>query len=156
VLVSSTELNKQALAAASASTTSSTFYAVASLAPIHGVRARIALVLKIVLPINPRMRKMKSALGIAAAISLLLTVVALGAGEQKFRAEGTVQRISSDMILLRTNAADIEIKRDAKTKVSGGELRRGGSASVYYTKVAGENVATEIVMGGATKPSRQP
>jgi hypothetical protein len=99
------------------------------------------------------MRNMKSVLGFAAAISLL-AAVALGQG--KFRAEGTIQRISSDMILVRTNAADFEIKRDAKTKVSGGELRRGGSATVYYTKVAGENVATEIVMGGATKPSRQP
>jgi len=55
---------------------------------------------------------------------------------------------------LRTSAQDIEIKRDAKTKVTG-ELRRGGSATVVYTKVAGENVATEIVMGGPTKPIRQ-
>ena len=99
--------------------------------------------------------KIKRAFTLVLAISLVLSAVTLAA-DQKFRAEGTIQRISSDMILLRTNAADLEIKRDAKTKVSGGELRRGGSAAVYYTKVAGENVATEIVMGGATKPSRQP
>ena len=55
------------------------------------------------------------------------------------------------MILVRTSAADIEIKRDAKTKVTG-ELRRGGAATVFYTKVAGENVASEIIMGGAAKP----
>ena len=101
------------------------------------------------------MREIKRPLSLVAAICLVLAAVSFGA-DQKFRADGTIQRISSDMILLRTNAADFEIKRDAKTKVSGGELRRGGSATVYYAKVAGENVATEIVMGGATKPSRQP
>lgn len=101
------------------------------------------------------MRNIKSVLGIAAAITLALTAVSFGA-DQKFRVEGTIQRLSSDMILVRTSAADFEIKRDAKTKVSGGELRRGGTATVYYTKVAGENLATEIVMGGATIPIRQP
>ena len=98
------------------------------------------------------MRNIKS-LGLAAAISLALTAVTLAA-DAKFRAEGSIQRMSSDTVLLRTSAADIEIKRDAKTKVTGGELRRGGSATVYYTKVAGENVATEIIMGGATKPNK--
>jgi hypothetical protein len=98
------------------------------------------------------MRNMKRALGLAALISLVLATVALSA-DQKFRADGSIQRISSDMILLRTSAQDIEIKRDAKTKVTG-EVRRGGSATVVYTKVGGENVATEIIMGGATKPNK--
>ena len=98
------------------------------------------------------MRNIKSALGLAAAISLALTAVTLAA-DAKFRADGSIQRMSSDMVLLRTSAADIEIKRDAKTKVTG-ELRRGGAATVFYTKVAGENVATEIIMGGATKPNK--
>jgi hypothetical protein len=94
---------------------------------------------------------MKSTLTIAAAIALVLTVVAQGA-EQKFRADGTIQRIASDMILVRTSTQDIEITRDAKTKMTG-ELRRGGAATVMYTKVNGQNVATEIIMGGAgTKP----
>jgi hypothetical protein len=100
------------------------------------------------------MRNIKRAFGLAATITLILAAVSLAA-DQKFRADGSIQRMSSDMILLRTSAQDIEIKRDAKTKVTGGELRRGGSATVYYTKVAGENVATEIAMGGATKPIRQ-
>ena len=82
------------------------------------------------------MRKMKSILAFAAAITLVLTTVATAA-DQKFRADGSIQRLSSDMILLRTSAQDIEIKRDAKTKVTGGELRRGASATVFYTKVAG-------------------
>ena len=117
------------------------------------VRDCIALELKSFLPSNLGMRNMKSVLSLAIAISLVLTAVALAA-DTKFRADGSIQRLSSDMVLVRTSAQDIEIKRDAKTKVTG-ELRRGGSATVYYTKVAGENVATEIVMGGATKAIRQ-
>lgn len=116
------------------------------------MRSCIALVFRAVLLCNPAMRNIKQAFTLAAAISLALTAVTLAA-DQKFKADGSIQRISSDMILLRTTAQDIEIKRDAKTKVTG-ELRRGGSATVYYTKVAGENFATEIVMGGATKPIR--
>jgi hypothetical protein len=98
------------------------------------------------------MRNIKPAFCLALAISLVLAAVAL-AGEQKFRADGSIQRMSSDMILLRTSAQDIEIKRDSKTKITG-ELRRGAAATVVYTKVAGENYATEIIMGGATKPNR--
>jgi hypothetical protein len=95
---------------------------------------------------------MKSALGLAVAISLMLSAVTFAA-EAKFRADGSIQRMSGDMILLRTSAQDIEIKRDAKTKITG-ELRRGSSAMVYYMKVGGENIATEIIMGGGTKPNR--
>lgn len=98
------------------------------------------------------MRNIKSALSAAAAISLVLAVF-VHAADQKFRAEGSIQRMSSDMILLRTSAADFEIKRDAKTKVTG-ELRRGAAATVIYTKVAGENIATEIIVGGVTKPNK--
>ena len=99
------------------------------------------------------MRNMKRALGLVAALSLLLAVVAFAA-DQKFRADGSIQRMSGDVILVRTSAQDIEIKRDAKTKITG-ELRRGAAAMVYYTKVGGENIATEIIIGGATKPNRQ-
>ncbi|HET9857582.1 MAG TPA: hypothetical protein VFP99_07075 [Chthoniobacterales bacterium] len=96
------------------------------------------------------MRNIKSALSLAAAISLLLAVVALAA-DTKFRADGTIQRMSGDMVLVRTSTADVEIKHDAKTKVTG-ELRRGAAVTVFYTKMTGENVATEIIMGGAAKP----
>ena len=64
------------------------------------------------------MRNMKSVLGLAAAISLALISVALAA-DAKFRADGTIQRMSGTMILVRTSAQDIEITRDAKTKVTG-------------------------------------
>ena len=97
------------------------------------------------------MKRIKRALSVVAAVSLVSAVVAFAA-DAKFRADGNIQRMSADMVLLRTSAQDIEIKRDAKTKITG-ELRRGSGATVYYTKVGGENVATEIVVG-ATKPSR--
>jgi len=109
----------------------------------------IPLVLKRVWPCIYAMRNIKTALGLVA-ISLALINVSFAA-DTKFRADGSIQRISSDMILVRTSAADIEIKRSPQTKVTG-ELRRGGACTVMYTKVAGENVATDIVMGGAAKP----
>ena len=96
------------------------------------------------------MRNTKSVLGLAAAISLALITVALTA-DAKFRADGTIQRISGNMVLVRTSAQDIEITRDAKTKITG-ELRRGAAATVIYTKVGGQDYATEIIMGGAPKP----
>src|SRR6266545_3688754 len=78
----------------------------------------IALVLKSALPCNCAMRNMKSVLGLAAAISLALITVALAA-DAKFRADGTIQRMSGTTILVRTSGQDIEITRDAKTKVTG-------------------------------------
>jgi len=93
---------------------------------------------------------MKTILGLIAMISLMLTATT-PAADTKFRADGTIQRMSGDILLVRTSAQDVEIKRDAKTKVTG-ELRRGAATTVFYTKVAGENVATEIMMGGAAKP----
>ena len=93
------------------------------------------------------MRNIKSAFGIMVAISLALAFVA-SAADQKFRADGTIQRISSDRILVRTPVADVEVARDAKTKVTG-NLMRGMPATVFYIKVSGQNTATEIIMGGA-------
>jgi len=96
------------------------------------------------------MRNIKSVLSLTVAISLALITIALAA-DAKFRADGTIQRMSGTMVLVRTSAQDIEITRDAKTKVTG-ELRRGAAATVFYTKVGGTPYATEIIMGGAAKP----
>jgi len=96
------------------------------------------------------MIKIKSILGLIATISLMLAVTT-PAADAKFRADGTIQRLSGNTVLVRTSAQDLEITRDAKTKITG-ELRRGAAATVFYTKVAGQPYATEIVMGGAPKP----
>ena len=101
------------------------------------------------------MRNIKPALSLAAAISLVLAVVAFAA-DTKFRADGTIQRMASDMVLVRTTTADIEIKRDAKTKVTGDlredsefvlsrEVREDGSAPVLMLAPASEQPAPEIV-----------
>jgi hypothetical protein len=90
------------------------------------------------------MRNIKFGLSLVAAICLASVAMA---SSEKFRADGTVQRISSDSILVRCSAADIEVNRDAKTKVTG-DLRRGSPVTVFYTKVAGQNHADEIIMGG--------
>ena len=93
---------------------------------------------------------MKRTLTLAAVISLALAAVTLAA-DQKFRADGVIQRMGGDMVLVRTSTADIEITRDSKTKTTG-EPRRGGPVTVMYTKVGGQNIATEIIAGGAAKP----
>ena len=93
---------------------------------------------------------MKTILGLIATTSLMLTVTTLAA-DAKFRADGTIQRMSSDRVLVRTSTQDIEITRDSKTKMTG-EPRRGGPVTVMYTKVGGQNIATEIIAGGAAKP----
>ena len=90
---------------------------------------------------------MKRALGFVAALSLLFAVVAFAA-DQKFRADGSIQRMSGDIILVRTSTQDIEITRDSKTKITG-DLRRGAAVTVIYSKVAGQPYATEITVGGA-------
>ena len=86
-------------------------------------------------------------MGLAAAISLALSAVALAA-DAKFRTDGTIQRISATMVLVRASAQDIEITRDAKTKITG-ELSKGARVTVFYTNVSGVPYATEIIMGGA-------
>ena|SRR5712692_6311095 len=96
------------------------------------------------------MIKIKTILGLIATISLMLTVTT-PAADAKFRADGTIQRMSGTMVLVRTSTQDIEITRDAKTKITG-ELRRGAPVTVIYTKVSGAPYATEIIMGGAAKP----
>lgn len=116
----------------------------------NGPRDYIALVLKGVLPCNRAMRNIKRGFTLAAVISLVLATITLAA-DQKFRADGSIQRMNGDMVLVRASTQDVEVKRDSKTKVTG-ELRRGAAVTVFYTKVSGENVATEIVMGGAPKP----
>jgi Cu/Ag efflux protein CusF len=91
------------------------------------------------------MIKIKTILGFIATISLMLTVTTPAADSKTFRADGTIQRMSGNMVLVRTSAQDIEITRDAKTKITG-ELRRGAAVTVIYDKVGGQPHATEITI----------
>ncbi len=88
---------------------------------------------------------MKTILGLVATISLMLTVTTPAADAKTYRADGYILRLSDTMLLLRTPTQDLEVMRDAKTKVSG-ELRKGAGATVIYDKAAGQAHATEITI----------
>ena len=91
------------------------------------------------------MIKIKTILGLIATISLMLTMAAPAADAKIFKATGSIIRLSDTMLLLRTPAQDIEITRDAKTKVNG-QLAKGSGVTVIYDKVAGQPHATEITI----------
>src|SRR5437763_6550085 len=69
---------------------------------------------------------------------------ALSAAEKSYKASGELIKVNPTDFLLRTSAQDMEITHDAKTKVTGGELRAKANATVTYTKVAGRPYATEV------------
>jgi hypothetical protein len=91
------------------------------------------------------MIKIKTILGLIATISLMLTVVTPAADAKVFKASGTILRLDDTMLLLRAPTQDIELTRDAKTKVNG-QLAKGAAATVIYDKVAGQAHATEITI----------
>ena len=91
------------------------------------------------------MIKIKTILGLIATISLMLAVTTPAADAKAYRADGYILRLSNTTLLLRTPAQDIEIQRDAKTKVNG-ELRKSADVTVIYDKVAGQPHATEITI----------
>src|SRR5438105_10997639 len=95
------------------------------------------------------MIKIKTAFALIAALSVILTGATLAAEVKTYKAVGTLLRATDTMLLLRTSAQDLEITRDAKTKVHG-EIRRGASATVIYTKVTGNPYATEVTIGSGT------
>ena len=88
---------------------------------------------------------MKTILGLVATIGLMLTVTTPAADAKTYRADGSILRLSGTTLLLRTPTQDLELLRDAKTKVNG-ELRTGAGATVIYDKVAGQPHATEITI----------
>jgi hypothetical protein len=91
------------------------------------------------------MIKIKTILGVIAAISLMLTVTTPAADAKIFKASGSIIRLSGTTLLLRTSAQDIEMTYDAKTKING-TLAKSSGVTVIYDKVAGEPHATEITM----------
>jgi hypothetical protein len=91
------------------------------------------------------MIKIKTILGLIATISLMLIVVTPAADAKVYKASGSIIRLTDTMLLLRTSTQDIEITRDAKTKVNG-QLAKGSGVTVIYDKVAGQQHATEITI----------
>jgi hypothetical protein len=73
------------------------------------------------------------------------------AADKTYQAVGKIQKMTGNMLLVRTSSQDIEIMKDAKTKVSGGSLTYGANVTVTYTKPAGNNLATEIKVSAAKR-----
>jgi hypothetical protein len=94
------------------------------------------------------MTKIKAALTIIAMASVALSSVAL-ADTKVFTASGKLTHVSSAEFTIRTPVQDLVVARNDKTKVIGGEMKKGQSASVLYIKEAGRPIATQVTMGGS-------
>jgi hypothetical protein len=92
------------------------------------------------------MIKIKTAFTIALIASLALSSAVLAADTKSFRAVGTLTKVTSTDLTIRTSAQDLEVTHDAKTKVTGGELKTGKPATITYIKVSGRPYATDVVI----------
>jgi len=92
------------------------------------------------------MTKIKAALTIIAMASIALSSVAFAADAKTYTASGKLTRVISTEFTLRTVVQDLVVARDAKTKVVGGELRKGQTATVLYIKEAGRPIATQVTI----------
>jgi hypothetical protein len=92
------------------------------------------------------MTKIKAALTIIAMASVALSSVTFAADAKTYTASGKLTRVIATEFTLRTPVQDLVVSRDAKTKVVGGELKKGQSATVLYTKEAGRPIATQVTI----------
>jgi hypothetical protein len=92
------------------------------------------------------MTKIKAALTIIAMASIALSSVAFAADAKTYTASGKLTRVISTEFTLRTVVQDLVVAPDAKTKVVGGELRKGQTATVLYIKEAGRPIATQVTI----------
>jgi hypothetical protein len=97
------------------------------------------------------MTKIKAALTIIAMASVALSSVAFAADAKTYTASGKLTKVLSTEFTIRTPVQDLIVARDARTKVVGGELKKGQSATVLYTKEAGRPIATQVTIGGSAK-----
>lgn len=95
------------------------------------------------------MTKIKAALTIIAMTSVALSSVVFAADAKTYTAAGKLTHVSSAEFTIRTPVQDLVVSRDTKTKVIGGEMKKGQSATVLYTKEAGRPVATQVTLGGS-------
>jgi hypothetical protein len=100
------------------------------------------------------MINLKTTFPLLTAVSLAFAVAAFAAETKTFRAVGNILHVTDAKITIRTSAQDLEITRDAKTKVNG-DLKTGQPATVMYVKVSGQPHATEVTMGGPAKAAKK-
>ena len=96
------------------------------------------------------MTKFKTIISAVVLVGVMLAG-SVFAADKTYQAVGKIQRMDGPMLLVRTSSQDIEIMRDAQTKVTGGTLKYGALVTVTYTKPGGNNHATEIKISAATR-----
>ena len=99
------------------------------------------------------MLKMNRVAAFVITITLVncwLCLTAIGADAKKYAASGNLLRVTDSMLLLRTTSQDLELTRDAKTKVDG-QLTKGEFTRVIYDRVQGQAHALEITVGAAAR-----
>lgn len=89
-------------------------------------------------------------IAVVVAATFWLRGAATGADTKVYSAAGNLLRISDSMLLLRTTSQDLELTRDAKTKVNG-PLTKGEFARVIYDRVQGQAHAIEVTVGDAAR-----
>jgi hypothetical protein len=75
------------------------------------------------------------ALSLLAAVSLVLSSVALAAGTKDYQVTGPILEVTDSMIAVQKGKDRWEIARDANTKASG-EMKVGDKVTVHYTMTA--------------------
>ena len=83
-------------------------------------------------------------------VNCWLCRVAIAADAKTYVAAGNLIRITNSTLLLRTTSLDLELTRDAKTKVDG-QLTKGEFARIIYDRVQGQAHALEITVGAAAR-----
>lgn len=75
--------------------------------------------------------------------SMALTSLTFAA-DKSFSASGTVTKLTAEEMTVRTSTQDLELKRNASTKTTGGPLKKSSMVKVIYTKANGVPTATSI------------
>jgi hypothetical protein len=95
------------------------------------------------------MTKIKAAFTIIAMAGFALSTSVFAADAKTYTASGKLTHVISTELTIRTPMQDLVVARDAKTKVVGGELKKGQSATVLYIKEAGRPIATQVTIGSS-------
>jgi hypothetical protein len=96
---------------------------------------------------------MKTAFGLLAAATLVLSSTLFGAGAKTYQVTGPVLEVTDSMIAVQKGKDRWEINRDANTKATG-ELKVGEKVTITYTMSA-TNI--EVKAGkGAKKEAASP
>jgi hypothetical protein len=95
---------------------------------------------------------MKTAFGLLAAATLVLSSTLFGAGAKTYQVTGPVLEVTDSMIAVQKGKDRWEINRDSNTKVTG-DLKVGEKVTITYTMSATE---VEVKPGKGAKGGASP